>query len=227
MLPVEVLEIDVANAPTSRKMSSRMLTSCTLPSVLLMNVGMLPCRSSRACILTALLRLRKLADGNSVRHRSMVVESSAYKLWSRSTPMGSGVYSGRAVRMSAAGRSVVAELNAAICGGEPKFLGIAEAPIDSTTSVKKSQLERIMLPKRQLYGFSDTPTRRFQESSCPASLPKFVATTTLCRLEKRKESTASCSFPPSRFSALDPCVKLLGSGQCVSRDSVLVGQVPP
>lgn len=35
------------------------------------------CRSSSVCILTAALCLRNLAHGNGVRHRSMVVESSA------------------------------------------------------------------------------------------------------------------------------------------------------
>src|SRR5712692_7769652 len=52
-----------------------MFTSCTLPSVMWMNVGMLPCRSSSVCILTAALCLRNLAHGNSDRQRSMVVES--------------------------------------------------------------------------------------------------------------------------------------------------------
>src|ERR1035437_5556195 len=52
-----------------------MLTSCTLPLVMLMNVGMLPCRSSSVCILTAALCFRNLAQGNNERHRSMVVES--------------------------------------------------------------------------------------------------------------------------------------------------------
>jgi hypothetical protein len=56
---------------------------------LLINVGILPCRSSNVCILTAALCLRNLAHGNSARHKSMVVESSAYKLCARSTPMGS------------------------------------------------------------------------------------------------------------------------------------------
>src|ERR1035441_10969645 len=66
-----------------------MLTSCTLPLVMLMNVGMLPCRSSSVCILTAALCFRNLAQGNNEKHRSMVVESSAYRLCSNSTPIGS------------------------------------------------------------------------------------------------------------------------------------------
>ena len=57
-----------------------MLTSCTVPSVMWIKVGMLPCRSSSVCILTAALCLRNLAHGNSDRHRSIVVESNAYRL---------------------------------------------------------------------------------------------------------------------------------------------------
>ena len=43
---------------------------------------MLPCRSSKVCILTAALCFRNLAQGNRDRQRSMVVESNAYKLCS-------------------------------------------------------------------------------------------------------------------------------------------------
>src|SRR5437867_1578550 len=57
--------------------SSRRFTSCTSPLVTRINVGMLPCRSSKVCILTAALRRRNFAHGNSDRHRSMVVESRA------------------------------------------------------------------------------------------------------------------------------------------------------
>src|ERR1035437_4656592 len=79
---VEALEIHVAaihgvDAPASGRIWSSMLTSCTLPSVIPINVGILPRRSSKVCILTAALCLRNLARGNSERHRSMVVESSA------------------------------------------------------------------------------------------------------------------------------------------------------
>src|SRR6516225_9250977 len=56
-----------------------MLTSCTAPSVMPINVGMLPCRSSRVCILTAVLCFLNLAHGNRERHKSMVVESNAYQ----------------------------------------------------------------------------------------------------------------------------------------------------
>src|ERR1039457_1487832 len=41
------------------------------------------------CIFTAPLWRRNFAQGNSDRQRSMVVESNAYRLWSRPTPMGS------------------------------------------------------------------------------------------------------------------------------------------
>jgi len=39
--------------------------------------GMLPRRSSRACNFTALLWWRNCAQGNSAKHKSMVVESKA------------------------------------------------------------------------------------------------------------------------------------------------------
>jgi hypothetical protein len=42
-----------------------------------MKLGMLPFRSSSVCIFTAALVVRKCAHGNTDRHRSMVVESSA------------------------------------------------------------------------------------------------------------------------------------------------------
>src|ERR1035441_5388228 len=69
--------------------SSSRLTSCTLPSVTRINVGMLPRRSSSVCSLIAAFRRRNRAHGNSARHRSMVVESRAYRLCSRSTPIDS------------------------------------------------------------------------------------------------------------------------------------------
>jgi len=40
-------------------------------------LGMLPCKSSKVCILTAALRRRNFAHENSDRRRSMVVESRA------------------------------------------------------------------------------------------------------------------------------------------------------
>jgi len=46
---------------------------------MLMNVGILPCRSRSVCIFTAALYFRNLAQGNSDRHRSMVLESKAYE----------------------------------------------------------------------------------------------------------------------------------------------------
>src|ERR1017187_1304506 len=85
--------------------SSSRFTSCTAPLVTRTNVGMLPCRSSRVCILTAALRRRNRAQGNSARHRSMVVESRAYRLCSRSTPIGSRTYSWRAVAISRCAKS--------------------------------------------------------------------------------------------------------------------------
>src|SRR5713226_1412566 len=85
--------------------SSRRFTSCTSPLVTRINVGMLPCRSSKVCILTAALRRRNFAHGNSDRHRSMVVESRAYRLCSRSTPIGSRACSGRAMPINTCAKS--------------------------------------------------------------------------------------------------------------------------
>src|ERR1039458_3509487 len=67
-------------APASMAMSSRTFTSCSFPSEMRIKVGILPCRSSRVCIFTAALCFRNFAHGKSARHRSMVVESKAYRL---------------------------------------------------------------------------------------------------------------------------------------------------
>ena len=48
------------------------VTSCVLPSVMRINVGMLPCRSSSVASSSSLVPWN-LAHGNSERHRSMVV----------------------------------------------------------------------------------------------------------------------------------------------------------
>ena len=48
-----------------------------LLGVIMITVGKLPCNVSSACSLMAALRCRNVAQGNSERHRSMVVESSA------------------------------------------------------------------------------------------------------------------------------------------------------
>src|SRR5713226_3344872 len=70
-----------------------------------MKVGILPCRSSRVCILTAALCFRNFAHGNNAKHKSMVVESNAYRLWSRSTPIGSLAQRGRAMRIKTCAKS--------------------------------------------------------------------------------------------------------------------------
>ena len=79
--------------------------SCTLPPVMRMNVGILPCRSSSVCIFTAAFCLRNLAHGNSDRQRSIVVESRAYRVWSKSTPIGSWAYNGRAMPIKTCAKS--------------------------------------------------------------------------------------------------------------------------
>ena len=63
--------------------TSSMVTSWTLPGVRLMNVGIEPRKSSSVWSFMAALVFRKVAHGNSERHRSMVVESRAYNLHSR------------------------------------------------------------------------------------------------------------------------------------------------
>ena len=63
----------------SRGTVSRMVTSCTLPVDTWIKVGMDPRRSSNVCILKAALVSRNVAQGKSDRHRSMVVESNAYR----------------------------------------------------------------------------------------------------------------------------------------------------
>src|ERR1035441_4665865 len=63
-----------------------MFTSCVSPVVTRINTGIDPRRSSRVCILTADLVERKCAQGNKLRQRSIVVESSAEAAASRSMP---------------------------------------------------------------------------------------------------------------------------------------------
>jgi len=65
------------------------LTSCTLPWVILIKQGILPRRSISVCSLIAALARRKCAQGNSDRHRSIVVESKAYAVCLSVTPIGS------------------------------------------------------------------------------------------------------------------------------------------
>src|SRR5665811_877 len=50
-----------------------------------------PRRSSRVCILTAALVERKSAHGNSERHKSIVVLSSAYTVLTKSRPISSSM----------------------------------------------------------------------------------------------------------------------------------------
>ena len=57
------------------RMSST-LTSCSLPSLMWMKVGMASRKSSSVCILTAALVERNGARSNRLRHKSIVVASS-------------------------------------------------------------------------------------------------------------------------------------------------------
>ena len=70
-----------------------------------MKAGMAPRRSSSVCSLMAALVERNGAQSNKLRHRSIVLESSAYTVLSRSTPSESPAYSLRARRISTAARS--------------------------------------------------------------------------------------------------------------------------
>src|SRR5208283_3533234 len=64
-------------APGSGSSRSSAWTSCSLPSETWMKLGILPRKSSRVCIFTAALVVRKCAQGKTDRHRSIVVESRA------------------------------------------------------------------------------------------------------------------------------------------------------
>ena len=64
-------------APASKAKWSSALTSCIFPLEMWTKQGMLPRRSMSVWSLTAALRLRKEAQGNRDRHRSIVVESKA------------------------------------------------------------------------------------------------------------------------------------------------------
>src|ERR1039458_7415826 len=89
--------------------SSRMFTSCTAPLVTRINVGMLPCRSSRVCILTAALRWRNLAHGNNDKHsahtvgpdRTAPLNLNALRLHYRTSERGSPVAAHHATRIRA------------------------------------------------------------------------------------------------------------------------------
>jgi hypothetical protein len=70
-----------------------------------LNVRISPCRSNLVCILTAALCLSGLAHENKDRLKSMVVESDAYKLWSRSIAIRSSAYSGRAMAIKICAKS--------------------------------------------------------------------------------------------------------------------------
>src|SRR5208337_4706526 len=80
---------------------SRTLTSCHLPSEIWIKLGIAPRKSNSVCSLIAALVERNGAHGNSVRHRSMVVESNAYTVLSSSRPNGSVAYNRRAMRIKA------------------------------------------------------------------------------------------------------------------------------
>ena len=60
-----------------------------------MKLGMEPRKSSRVCILTAALVVRKVAQGNIDRHKSIVVESSAYAVSCNSVANSSSAYRAR------------------------------------------------------------------------------------------------------------------------------------
>src|SRR5262249_5094408 len=69
-----VHDVESAGLGNSR---SRTLTSCSLPSLMWRNEGMLPRRSNSVCNLMAALVERNGAQGNTDRHRSMVPASRA------------------------------------------------------------------------------------------------------------------------------------------------------
>jgi len=76
-----------------------MLTSCGLPSLIWIRLGILPRKSSGVRIFTAALVVRHGAHGNSQSDESILVESKAhavskaYAVFSKSMPKGSSMYS--------------------------------------------------------------------------------------------------------------------------------------
>ena len=66
--------------PASQNISSIILTSETLPSVITMNDGMFPRKSSKVCSLIAPLLVLYFAQGNTDNERSIVLESRALGL---------------------------------------------------------------------------------------------------------------------------------------------------
>src|SRR3954471_5783126 len=91
---MESPEIDVAaihdvNRPSFQndQIQRKGITHFPLETWIKLGIG--PRRSSSVCILTAALVERKSAHGNSERHKSIVVLSSAYTVLTRSTPISS------------------------------------------------------------------------------------------------------------------------------------------
>lgn len=82
-----------------------MLTSCALPSVMLIDVGISQWRSNSVCTLTTALCLRNFAQGKNERHRSIAIESPTYILCSRSTLIGSMACRGRVMRIKPCAKS--------------------------------------------------------------------------------------------------------------------------
>src|SRR3546814_12525262 len=67
---------------------------------------MAPRISSRVCsLLPPCPAWTARAHGNTDRHRSMVLESSAYTVWAKSTPRGSSAYRRRAVPLNVCAKS--------------------------------------------------------------------------------------------------------------------------
>src|SRR5664279_3755863 len=109
-----------------------MFTSCTAPLVTRINVGMLPCRSSKVCIVTAALPWRNFAHGNSDKHRSMVVESRAvlrllYTIAAVPKPGGSILYGDG---LEDFGDGLFQDLGSASFGGAEQLLQLRPGLLD-------------------------------------------------------------------------------------------------
>src|ERR1035437_4228129 len=93
-----------------------------------MKVGIEPRKSSKVCIFTAAFCWRKCAYGKTERQRSIVVESSAYTVASRSTPRGPDAY-------HPLGEDQLACVHALLSSRDPNGIWTANRP-------KKVQVEK-------------------------------------------------------------------------------------
>src|ERR1019366_543178 len=123
-----------------------MLTSCSLPSLIWIKLGILPRKSSSVCIFTAALVVRNGAHGKSDSDKSIVVESRAYAVLARWRPKGSLVYSLRAqtrfdVPQALAKRQLrKRHAQKLILAGEALDLAVAAVPSNAALEYHRRQM---------------------------------------------------------------------------------------